>query len=284
MPEGRRAAAPLRGTGQAPWFPLRPKFSIMTIEKLNDNQIRFVLTAEDLEQRNISLTEFAYGTPKAKALFAEMMKQARELYDFKNDSGALMIEAIPMGRNTLVVLVTLVQDPEELDARYSQFGPEVDHGDLTGKSSSRSQDVVSDIVDSIRRHAGQKTSGAAPHTGSQIMQDLAKMREFAMLNRLYSFRAISDAVRAASSAGSGYTGQSKLFLDETDHTYYLYLHMDTLEQVSEMQSILAVLSEYGAIESTPFARCEQLEEHDKVIFDHDAMQSLAAVGEQIRKS
>lgn len=254
----------------------------MKIEKLNDNQIRFVLTKEDLDQRNISLSEFAYGTQKAKDLFREMLEQARSLYDFHPEGGTMMIEAIPIARNTLVILVTVINDPEELDARYSQFGPQVSRGNLKDSApAGRKQDLVGDIVYSLRHSAGAPAENSAAQnsrSNAGVMQEYAKMREYAMLNRLYSFHSISDAVRAATSAGDGYTGKSKLFEDEKDHTYYLYLQMDSLEQVSEMQSILAVLSEYGAIESTPYARCQQLEEHDHVIFDHDALQSLASVG------
>ena len=48
----------------------------MKIEKINDNQIRCILTREDLEQRQIRLSELAYGSDKAKSLFQDMMRQA----------------------------------------------------------------------------------------------------------------------------------------------------------------------------------------------------------------
>ena len=51
----------------------------MKIEKINDNQIRCTLTSEDLESRRIRLSELAYGSEKAKALFHDMMKQASHI-------------------------------------------------------------------------------------------------------------------------------------------------------------------------------------------------------------
>ena len=48
----------------------------MKIEKVNDNQIRCTLTREDLAERQIKLSELAYGTEKAKLLFRDMMQQA----------------------------------------------------------------------------------------------------------------------------------------------------------------------------------------------------------------
>ena len=38
----------------------------MKIEKVNDNQIRCTLTKEDLADRQLKLSELAYGTEKAK--------------------------------------------------------------------------------------------------------------------------------------------------------------------------------------------------------------------------
>ena len=46
----------------------------MKIEKINDNQIRCTLTRDDLAQRQLKLSELAYGSEKAKSLFREMMQ------------------------------------------------------------------------------------------------------------------------------------------------------------------------------------------------------------------
>ena len=45
----------------------------MKIEKVNENQIRCTLTREDLAERQIKLSELAYGTEKAKMLFRDML-------------------------------------------------------------------------------------------------------------------------------------------------------------------------------------------------------------------
>ena len=46
---------------------------IMKIEKISDNQIRCTLTRADLADRQLQLSELAYGTEKAKSLFRDMM-------------------------------------------------------------------------------------------------------------------------------------------------------------------------------------------------------------------
>lgn len=57
----------------------------MKIEKLNDNQIRCTLTPADLEERQLKLSELAYGTEKAKSLFHDMMQQAAHEFGFEAD-------------------------------------------------------------------------------------------------------------------------------------------------------------------------------------------------------
>ena len=57
----------------------------MKIEKINANQIRCTLTREDLESRDIKLSELAYGNAKARSLFSEMMKQAYQKYGFDDN-------------------------------------------------------------------------------------------------------------------------------------------------------------------------------------------------------
>lgn len=93
----------------------------MKIEKISDNQIRCTLTKEDLDSHQIRISELAYGTDKAKKLFREMMQQAQIEFGFEADNIPLMIEAIPVNGESVILIVTKVEDPEELDTRFSKF-------------------------------------------------------------------------------------------------------------------------------------------------------------------
>ena len=48
----------------------------MRIEKINDHQIRCTLNQKDLSDRELRISELAYGSEKAKALFRDMMSSA----------------------------------------------------------------------------------------------------------------------------------------------------------------------------------------------------------------
>ena len=47
----------------------------MKIEKVNDNQIRCTLTRQDLADRQIKLSELAYGSEKARSLFKRRLSE-----------------------------------------------------------------------------------------------------------------------------------------------------------------------------------------------------------------
>ena len=96
----------------------------MKIEKISDNQIRCTLTKEDLASRQIRLTELVYGNEKTRALFQDMMQQAFDDVGFEARNTPLMIEAIPLSADAIILIITKVENPEELDGRFSRFSPD----------------------------------------------------------------------------------------------------------------------------------------------------------------
>ena len=93
----------------------------MKIEKVNDNQIRCTLTRQDLADRQIKLSELAYGSEKARSLFKDMIEQANYEFGFETNDIPLMVEAIPVSGESIILLITKVEYPEELDTRFSKF-------------------------------------------------------------------------------------------------------------------------------------------------------------------
>ena len=93
----------------------------MKIEKINDNQIRCTLTREDLENHQIRISELAYGTEKAKKLFRDMMQQAQIQFGFEADNIPLMIEAIPVSTESIILIITKVEDPERTGYPFLQI-------------------------------------------------------------------------------------------------------------------------------------------------------------------
>ena len=125
----------------------------MKIEKVNDHQIRCTLTKTDLSDRKLKLSELAYGTEKARILFKDMIQQASYQFGFEAEDIPLMIEAIPLSGESIVLVITKVEDPEELDTRFSRFAPDIrddmdspEEGDVSKVSSYGADDVI-DVVE-----------------------------------------------------------------------------------------------------------------------------------------
>lgn len=132
----------------------------MKIEKISDNQIRCTLNRSDLAERQLKISELAYGSEKAKDLFREMMQQASYEFGFEAEDIPLMIEAIPMSPDCIVLIITKVEDPDELDTRFSRFSPgtsgddeddddsddfDDEYGDSSGPDESFSSAISSEV-------------------------------------------------------------------------------------------------------------------------------------------
>ena len=251
----------------------------MKIEKISDSQIRITLTGEDLAARHLKLSELAYGSEKARKLFQDMMQEANYQFGFEADNIPLMIEAIPLAGGSIVLIVTKVDNPEELDSRFSSFSPSVQA--VPGASEGTQTSALEQLISSIRKEYTQEAVSApagshAPGQAENKRREYAKLREYYLLHRLYSFRSVNDATRAAADA-AGFTGESSLYYSEQDQTYYLSLSMKDVDEMGEMQRILSVISEFGTLVPAAYAREQYLKEHCKTVIADHALQPLSAL-------
>lgn len=158
----------------------------MRIEKISDKQIRCTLNKKDLSDRELRISELAYGTDKAKALFRDMMQQASYEFGFETEDIPLMIEAIPMYPDTLVLLITKVEDPDELDTRFSNFSDDPD--DMLYEDNEYAFDIedniVSDVIDGYIEDDGD-TISFTPDIQSETEQeaDLFRFQKLLGLNQ-----------------------------------------------------------------------------------------------------
>ena len=99
----------------------------MKKERINENKVRFILDHQDLEERNLNISDLAYGSAEAKALFEELMELTKDELGLQEGVHPMMVEAIPMPGKGLVVNVTHVENPDELDPRFSRFTKGMEH-------------------------------------------------------------------------------------------------------------------------------------------------------------
>ena len=250
----------------------------MKIEKVNEHQIRCTLTREDLADRELKISELAYGTEKAKTLFRDMMQQAAYEYGFEAEDIPLMIEAIPLNAECIVLIITKVEDPEELDTRFSKFAPSVhdddenDHEDIMETFA----DSADEMLDMLRKMDQQSRTGAAPEAIPTHTAPVKTPVSPALTNRLFSFASLYDVIRLAHVAAPLYHGANSLYKKEADGSYLL-LAAPTQLSAADFNRICNIFSEYGSPEHFSPAVESYLEEHCDAVIKDKAIQSLANI-------
>ena len=242
----------------------------MKIEKINDNQIRCTLTKEDLDNHQIRLTELAYGTEKAKNLFRDMMQQAHNELGFEADNIPLMIEAIPLNADSIVLIVTKVEDPEELDTRFSRFSPH-----STAVDETLQFDGADNIIDIFQKIYEAKMKSSTQKPGTKSSKDIPVSAEEATVNlvRQFMFTALDDVIHAAHGLNNFYTGVNSLYKDTRTGDYLLVVHQSAYTP-EEFNKVCNILSEYGKGKAFSHASEAYLMEHGDIIIAKKALQNL----------
>ena len=262
----------------------------MKIERISENQIRCTLTREDLAEREIRLSELAYGSEKARLLFQDMMQQAFTDCGFEANNTPLMIEAVPVSMDSIILIITKVENPEELDSRFSRFSPEANAPEGFSAGSTESLTGVDDILELISRISQARKSSQekkdtdtsssrtkAPGTAADELAQTAEDSEAVFnISRFYLFRRLDNIIRAAHAIDPAYQGNSSLYKNPEDGNYYLIIRKENTPP-DLFNKVCNVLTEYG-LQVDYMAGIEQLfGEHMEVIVRDTALTSLKAL-------
>lgn len=240
----------------------------MKIEKLNENQIRCTLTHADLAARHLKLSELAYGTEKAKSLFRDMMQQASFDFGFEAEDIPLMIEAIPASADSIVLIITKVEDPEELDTRFSKFTASGDTDSMNSETLEKLEGAEEFL------NLLNKVKEAASNTKTESKETDKVSPPFTV--RLFSFETIDAVIQAAHLIAPVYQGSNTLYHDTESNMYILALAQSE-HTGNEFNKICNMLSEYGSPEKGTAAILAFLEEHCEIFISADAVQKLSAL-------
>lgn len=250
----------------------------MKIEKISDNQIRCTLNKNDLIDRELKISELAYGTEKARALFRDMIQQAFYEFGFEVDDIPLMIEAIPISTDCLVLVITKVEDPDELDTRFSKFSSFNTH-DLSDKfdDDAYEDEIVNPFehFDEYSEDVEDNEKAIAEVSGS-FSNDKADVQITSNLTRIYSFGSLKEVTELANVLLGVYNGSNTLYKDPATATYYLVIS-NSKHTPEEFNKICNIVSEYGKAERTNYATAKYYEEHYEAIIKDQAIQILSVI-------
>ncbi len=244
----------------------------MKIEKINENKIRCFLTQDDLANRHIKLSEIAYGSEKARSLFRDMMEQASHQFGFEADNIPLMIEAIPMPNECIILDITKVADPEELDTRFSRFSQSAsDVADNIPRDFL--PDGADEVLELFQKLLEHRLKNAPQDTKEQKAEELASELD---LRRLYIFPNMDPILAAASVLHGIYHGRNDLFKNTETGEFHLILSKSD-HTPGEFNKVCNILSEYGSSGKYTPAGEAYLREHYTQILRGQALQRLAEI-------
>lgn len=284
----------------------------MKLEKLSDTQIRCTLSKEDLSQRQLHLSELAYGSEKAKELFRDMMQQASIELGFEADNIPLMIEAIPISNDCLVLVVTKVEDPDELDTRFSRFSKinmddsfdedfsdiddtdfeemdflddedDIDMGDepLPFSPSSDFDNADSDASTSSKERSAidDALDLIAPFTQAiaqakkEAMRKKKENRSSVQDCQYYSFQNFSQAAQLGAFLAPFFEGESSLYKDSFSNNYYMILRK-TQNENDTFHRACNIAADFGVRISASYATPAYFREHFETILEENAVEML----------
>lgn len=255
----------------------------MKIERLNENQIRCTLNKSDLASRQLKINELAYGSDKAKELFRDMMQQASYELGFEAEDTPLMIEAIPVSSECIVLIVTKVDNPEELDTRFSRFSPSDsdddnfdfddietiegnDYSDFSLPTANEELDecaatdeeglpedelmnIFNRVKEYFNKDSDNKASQPSPSQPSgKGTTDKPEHRESANISRVFSFSSLDDITNAACIIDTFYKDANSVYKNPSDRRYYLCISKNKCTS-KDFNKVCNILSEYGQKES-----------------------------------
>lgn len=269
----------------------------MKIERISENQIRCTLNKADLADRDLRLSELAYGTDKAKSLFRDMMQQASYELGFEAEDIPLMIEAIPVNQDCLILVITKVEDPEELDTRFSKFSNPISI-DMTAEEDYDSDhsshlEEADDETDTSEKDETSEEQNQKPETIFDLLHELDKglkgiqatqetpdktinkeEEPNSKLYRVFTFHSLSEVIEAAKIIHPLYHNKNTLYRNpKNDRYYFVVYQMDS--STEEFSNICSVLCEFATREQGTYASISHIEEHFNLIIPEQALDVLA---------
>lgn len=237
----------------------------MKIEKIDDNSIKCTLSSLDLSSRNLNLRDMTYGSQAAKRLFNEMMQKAKEEVGFSIENTPLMIEAVPLQGGAVQLIISKVDDPEELDTRFSKFSA----------AGSGQNGWISELATQILEGAqGLMKQLKETEEEPGVAEEKKESGDEGI--RLYRFRTLDRVIDAAMAVSYCDLGANSLYKAEDKKGYYVSLHSKG-DDIDSLNRAANLLLEYGERVNGGSATEAYYKEHMEQLIQENALQKLKTV-------
>ena len=214
----------------------------MKIEKISDTQIKVTLSHSDLLDGDLKISELAYGSQKAQALFKDMMARAYEDFGFETDNVPLMIEAVPLSTDSIMIVVTKVEDPTQIEQKLDAIGERPTHRTFKEPEEDRLTDLALMGKDNVA-----ETQEAKP------VQEVNHL--------MYMFTDFDSMCMAAHGISAQYVGDNSLY--KYHEKYFLVLGKNKKAD-AKFQGTIGILDEFGS-------RCPSSELNENFLKEHGTL-------------
>lgn len=212
-----------------------------------------------------------------------MMQQASYELGFEAEDTPLMIEAIPVSSECIVLIVTKVDNPEELDTRFSRFSPSDsdddnfdfddietiegnDYSDFSLPTANEEldecaatdeeglpEDELMNIFNRVKEYFNKDSDNKASQTSPSKQPDKGttdkpEHRESANISRVFSFSSLDDITNAACIIDTFFKDANSVYKNPSDRRYYLCISKNKCTS-KDFNKVCNILSEYGQKES-----------------------------------
>ena len=181
----------------------------MKIERVSDTQLKLTLTKADLAERDIKLEDLIRPGEKTQQLFRDIMEQAMEECDFITENTPLMVEAVPVGLDGIMIIVTKVESKDKNSNPTELF--------------NQAKDL----------HRFKKKPLATEETETKEDDDLL----------VYSFSKLDDVIDLSIRLEPLFHGTSSLYKNEG--RYFLVMQGNTYTTEETIDDLETILDEYG---------------------------------------
>ncbi len=286
----------------------------MKLEKLSDNKIRCIIDHEDLEERDLDISELIQRSDKAQELFQDMMQQAASELDFEVNNFPIMVEAAPISNDCVIFVITRVDNAEELKERLPDIS-NVAHlnieiqgdGDIEDFSFdtdlSLDPDDMEDDMEALdildyedselsSDHADEQMPAQAENTAksskeepfdilgmfnekiAEAKKELARKKQEKEKQtdgiQIYCFDHLNQVIALSASLAPFFDGESQLYKDPADSTYYLALLQNDSDP-DLFSRACTITSDYGHSIEAGYNSLAYFTEHFKAVHVGDAI-------------
>ena len=251
----------------------------MKLERLNDNQIKITLAPVDFDEFDVTVVDLLTDrNGKAKAFFETLMSMAREDLDFEADGAPIVVEAMQTGKDSLVLMVTRVDDNVENDPKLAHIKNM--RGGFDEQSAEEYEDdsqenfqynnIEKPAPDTSAKKPGADTLPNIPLKSADAGKPVVPAYAVCM------FDSLEPLIKVAKMAESYYESDNSLYKSPENGKYYLVY---TRNWNSEEQFLILMnqLREFGDPNTIIYASKYYIEEHYELIIEDDALQTLADI-------